>query len=84
MTQATLSIRIDANLKSNLEALCSELGINITTAFTMMAKKMVREQRVPFEVAIDPFYSESNMRFLKEGIKALNEGKGVKHSLIED
>lgn len=32
----------------------------------------------------DPFYAESNVNFLKEGIKALNEGKGVPHELIEE
>ena len=29
------------------------------------------------------FYSESNIRFILEGVKALNEGKGVIHDLIE-
>ncbi len=29
------------------------------------------------------FYSESNVRFILEGVKALNEGKGVVHDIIE-
>ena len=55
MSQATISIRIDSELKKNMELVCSDLGLNITTAFTKKKKKMVREQRVPFDVAIDPF-----------------------------
>lgn len=82
--QSTVSIRIDSELKKGMEAVCADLGINLTTAFTMLAKKMVREQRVPFEVSIDPFYSESNLNHLREGIKELNAGRGVSHSLIED
>mgnify|MGYP001127415199 FL=1 len=84
MSQATISIRIDSELKKNLEVVCADLGLNITTAFTIFAKKMVREQRVPFDVAIDPFYSESNLKHLREGIKEINAGRGVSHELIED
>lgn len=32
----------------------------------------------------DPFYSDSNMSFLREGIDALNSGKGTIHDLIEE
>ena len=84
MSQATISIRIDSELKKNMELVCSDLGLNITTAFTIFAKKMVREQRVPFDVAIDPFYSESNLKHLREGIKELDAGRDVSHGLIED
>ena len=31
----------------------------------------------------DLFYSKSNIEHLERGIKALNEGKGVEHELIE-
>ena len=44
---------------------------------------MVRQQKIPFEVSLDPFYSESNMAHLRRGIKALNSGKGVEHDIIE-
>lgn len=56
----------------------------MTTAFTIFAKKMVREKRIPFDVSIDPFYLESNLRHLQEGIKELNASRGVCHNLIED
>lgn len=84
MSQSVINIRMESELKKGLEAVCAELGINVTTAFTMLAKKMVREQRVPFELSIDPFYSEANMKHLREGIKELNAGRGVSHGLLED
>lgn len=83
MAQTSINIRIDEELKKNLEETCKELGLNITTAFTIFAKKMSREKRIPFEVSIDPFYSESNMAHLHRGVKALNEGKGIEHDIIE-
>lgn len=55
---------MDSELKKQMESVCADLGINMTTAFIMLAKKMVREQRIPFDVSIDPFYLESNMKHL--------------------
>lgn len=81
--QSTVSIRIDSELKKEMEAVCAELGIDLTTAFMMFAKKMVREQRIPFEVSIDPFYSESNLKHLREGVEELNAGHGVSHNLVK-
>lgn len=68
MAQATVNFRMDASLKKSLEATCKELGLTATSAYTMFAAKVVREKRIPFEVAIDPFYSESNMKRLRSSI----------------
>lgn len=74
---------MDEDLKKNMEYTCHELGMNLTTAFTIFAKKMTREKRIPFEVSIDPFYSQSNMEHLRRGVQALNAGKGTEHDIIE-
>lgn len=84
MTQSVISIRMESELKKSLEKVCAELVINVTTAFTMLAKKMVREQRVPFELCIDPFYSEANMKHLRERIKELDAGRGVGYGVLEE
>lgn len=83
MAQALVNFRMDSQLKSDMEKLCQELGMNMTTAFTMFAKKATREKRIPFDVSIDPFYSDSNMAHLQRGIEALNEGRGIEHDIIE-
>ena len=44
---------------------------------------MTREKRIPFEVSVDPFYSESNLAHLRRGVEALNAGRGVEHDIIE-
>lgn len=84
MPQTTLvNIRMDEDLKKSMEQTCHDLGMNMTTAFTIFAKKMSREKRIPFEVSIDPFYSDSNMAHLRRGAEALNAGKGVEHDIVE-
>ena len=75
MAQTLINFRMDKELKENLEKICEELGMNMTTAFTIFAKKMIREKRIPFDVAIDPFYSESNIKYLEKITKDIDNGK---------
>lgn len=58
MAQTLSNIRMDEELKKNMENVCQELGITMTTAFTIFCKeKTSREKRMSFDVSIDPFYS---------------------------
>ena len=83
MAQTTISIRMDDHLKKDFDAICTELGFTMSTAVTMLAKKMVREKRVPFEVSIDPFYSDSNMKVLAESVAQMKAGRTVTKTLEE-
>ena len=51
MAQATFSVRMDETLKRQFDALCADFGMNATTAFNIFARAVVREQRIPFEIA---------------------------------
>ena len=83
MAQAMVNFRMDEELKKGMEQTCKEMGMSMTTAFTIFATKVNREKKIPFEVSADPFYSEANMERLRRGIAALNAGEGVEHELIE-
>lgn len=83
MAQTTINVRIDEDLKKQFEIFCNETGLNISTAINMFVKTVVRENAIPFKIAVDPFYSEENMIHLKKAIKDLEKGKGVEHELIE-
>ena len=80
-----VNFRMDADLKRSMEEACSELGMNMTTAFTIFAKKVSRERRIPFDVSVDPFYSESNMEYLKQIARDVSEGRAhfAEHELAE-
>lgn len=53
MAQTNVNIRMDENLKKQFESLCKELGLNMSTAFNIFAKTMVRQQKIPFEISLD-------------------------------
>ena len=83
MAQVNVNIRMDEDVKKAMDITCKELGLTISTAMNIFAKKMSREHRIPFEVSYDPFYSESNMSHLERSIQSLNAGEGKEHDLIE-
>ena len=83
MAQTLINFRIDENTKKQMEQICNELGITMTTAFNIFAKKMIREKRIPFDVSIDPFYSENNIKAIKESIEQLKDGKVVVKTMEE-
>ncbi|MCB2291306.1 type II toxin-antitoxin system RelB/DinJ family antitoxin [Clostridium sp. CS001] len=84
MALKTVNIRIDEELKKQAEILFSDFGMNMTTAFTIFAKAVVRERKIPFEItASEPFYSETNMEHLKKSINQLNQKKGIMHDIVE-
>ena len=85
MAQTSINIRMDEELKKQVEYLFSEFGMNMTTAFTIFAKAVVREKRIPFEIsaATDDFYNEYNQDRIKKAMADIKAGKGVAHELIQ-
>lgn len=53
MAQTNISILMDENLKQEFETLCGELGMDMTTAFNVFAKAVVRQRVIPFPLALD-------------------------------
>jgi DNA-damage-inducible protein J len=83
MAQVLVNIRMDEDLKKSMEHTCQALGLNMTTAFTIFAKKMSRENRIPFDVSVDPFYSDRNMSAIDEAAKQVERGQVVVKTIEE-
>lgn len=81
-----VNFRLDEDVKKRMEQVCSDLGLSMSAAFTIFAKKVGREKRIPFEVSLDPFYSESNIRYLENIVRDIKEGKAnfAEHDLVEE
>ena len=86
MAQVLVNFRLDEEDKKGMEDVCRDLGMSMSTAFTIFAKKMRREKRIPFEVSVDPFYSDANMAYLKKVMAEIDSGKAdpAEHELTED
>lgn len=53
MSTANVSIRMDADLKKQAETMLADMGLNMTTAMNMFLRQVVRQGRIPFEIATD-------------------------------
>ena len=83
---AQVNIRIDDELKNRADIIFEELGLNMTTAFTIFIRQTIRQGGIPFEITTrtDPFYNPKNMKILRKSIKEAEEGKLTAHDLIEE
>ena len=50
MPVSTFSVRMDTQLKNELDALCAQFGMNTSVAINIFARAVVRERRIPFEI----------------------------------
>lgn len=81
----TVSLRFDDEMKKQLDEMCSEMGMNLTTFFMIYAKKALRDRRIPFEVTapLEPFYSDFNMEQLRKANKQVEDGQVVVKTIEE-
>lgn len=53
MPMSTFSVRMDEKLKTELDELCAQFGMNTSVAINIFARAVVRERRIPFEITAD-------------------------------
>lgn len=81
----TVSLRFDDEMKKQLDEMCDEMGMNLTTFFMIYAKKALRDRCIPFEIAapLDPFYSDSNMEQLRKASEQVKNGQVIVKTMEE-
>lgn len=84
MGRTSVNFRMDSNLKKDVEEICEEMGMNLTTVFTVFAKKLAKERKIPFEIDADPFYSKKNIKRLEKSIKQMEKTGGTIHEVEYD
>ena len=84
MAQTNVNIRMDEKLKEQFDEFCENTGMTMTTAICIFVKKVVAEQKIPFEVsANDPIYSKENIKKIKAISKEMDDGKYYELDLNE-
>lgn len=85
VAQTNISIRMDTELKRQFEEFCADVGMSMTTAFTVFAKKTVRENKIPFEVDRD-IPNEETRRAIENARKGIGLSRGFSsvEELMED
>lgn len=83
---AQISLRVDDELKRGAEKTLNDIGLSMSTEINIFLKTVVRENRIPFELSADPFYSKENMKELERRVHAVRSGESTlkEHELIEE
>ena len=63
----TLNIRVEPNLKKEVETTLNDLGMNIAEAVTIFFKQIVMTESIPFEI--------KKPRYNRETLEAMEEAK---------
>jgi len=77
MANTNVTMRIDENLKLQLQDLMSNLGMDMTTFFTLAAKQAVREQALPFQPKMIGKYNKKAYQLAMKNTKYNSDGKTV-------
>ena len=85
MSQATISFRINKDIKESMEQTCKDMGLTMTSAFTVFAKKVADEQKIPFEISakkstpvfIEDINREQLENKLLKGIESIENEKAI-------
>ena len=85
MANININIRMDSDLKQQFEAFCNDVGMTMTTAFTVFAKKAVREYRIPFEIGAEVPNAETK-KAIEDARKGIGMSKAFSYveELMED
>ena len=83
MSQATFSVRMDESLKRQFDGLCQEFGMNASTAINIFARAVVRQRRIPFEIAAPELTREEGRRAF-HALRAQAQANGVSDLSLEE
>ena len=52
MAISTFSVRMESDVKNELDKICVQLGLNTSVAINIFARTVIREKRIPFEISL--------------------------------
>jgi addiction module RelB/DinJ family antitoxin len=73
MADATVTIRVDENVKRRFEEFCTDVGMNMSVAVNLFIRASLKEQRIPF--AIESSNSTRGLELIRS-MRAEAESRG--------
>ena len=85
MATRTIQLTLPADEFCRINEVCAEHGLTFNDVSVRYAQQVVAHLGIPFELYADPFFSESNMRYLAQIKADLDAGRAhfAEHYLIE-
>jgi len=76
MPSVNVTIRVEEETKRQFDNFCDNVGINITTAFTMFMKAVLRTRELPFTVTDTDIHEMETIQILRRAKEAMKAMQG--------
>ena len=84
MIMVNVNVRMNESDRDLLANFCDHVGMSISTLFNVFAKKVINENKIPFNIEYeDPFYNEANIKWINESIEQSKQGKFIVRNIEE-
>ena len=86
---ASITVRIDEDVKKQAESLFHKLGFNISGVINSLFRQAIKEQAIPFpvktaeEIKYDEYFNEYNMKIIEESLAQLKAGQVIVKTIEE-
>jgi len=84
MAQSTITFRIDEEMKEELNRICEALGLTLSGALIIFAKKMINERGLPFDLKLNPNFETIKTMKEVENNEGLSKSFTSVKELMED
>lgn len=82
MSQTTLHVRMDEDMKKMFDEFCNDLGMSMSTAVCLFVKQALKEQKIPFELKTSKKKIDTSKR-IGAGVGIINLPRGFDKAFDE-
>ena len=84
MADTTVTIRVDEKTKKNFEEFCEDVGMNMSVAVNIFIRAVLKERKIPFEIASDREKAMENFMKSVEKLQAQSVKNGTSEMTMEE
>ena len=86
MAQQAMTVRIDAQMKTQFDSLCEQFGMSANTAINIFVKAVVRSKSIPFSINVKDDKEEIRQEAIRafESIRARAEASTEPEMTLEE
>jgi len=84
MAMTSINVRVEEHDKRMFDNFCNSIGMNISTAVNVFIKATLRENKIPFLLGADAYFTNGNLRHIEKAMKAFEEGRRGRYFTLEE
>lgn len=83
MSMATFSVRVDSQLKREVEECLQDMGLSMSAAINIYLRQIARSRAIPFPVSCAPVPNQETLDAIAEGERIASDPKAKGYKDME-